>query len=96
MMFGFFRRQPSAYAVAIRESMRSQPEMWRRMKIGFERDAYAYGEVEFRVQFGWRWNTTIVLTNPRGFLLSRADRRCIREGIEAWVAWSVSNQKAKV
>lgn len=89
-MFGLFRRKPSAYAVAIRDSLINSPTAWRfccmgPRKRGFSHAANIVDVHTLRTTFGM----AIWLQEPSSFHPSRADRRCIREGIEAWIAWSV-------
>lgn len=83
-MFGWFRRKPSSYAVAIRDSMRDEPQRWHRGKSGDW--LYHDGDV---------WGTAVDMSGRRFFTLGWwwPDRRVIREGIEAWIAWSVSKRE---
>lgn len=80
-MFGWFRRKPSAYAVAIRDSMTKAPGRWATKDIAglsFLTDGQLMVETE-----------SCYLSMTPTIFPETVDRRCIREGIEAWVAWSV-------
>lgn len=82
-MFGFFRRRPSAYAVAIRDSMIRDPEKWTLKDFCCNDNLFVNGNIEIRDgEYTYLWK-------PR-YHPTAIDRRCIREGIEAWIAHQVT------
>lgn len=82
-MFRFFRRESSPYAVAIRDSMKQTPERWTLTNGGsyLERNGISV------------WVKHAMMWCPLMDWETLPDRRCIREGIEAWIAWSVQKRE---
>ncbi|TXH49651.1 MAG: hypothetical protein E6Q97_22350 [Desulfurellales bacterium] len=83
-MFSLFRRTPSPYAVAIRDSLINEPERWTMCpRTSLTLDC---GDIQL-------WTGGHGLYQPRHIEFSVIDRRCIREGIEAWIAWSLTRKE---
>lgn len=83
-----FRRKPSAYAAAIRDSMIDRPERWHMVPFVAADTNFTNGTIELRVDYN-----TIYFWKPR-LSVSSTDSRCIREGIEAWIAWNARRTDA--